>query len=641
VISASAPHIYHSALPLSPPTSIIHKLYEPHARPFVRVVRGLPISWKSSVATVYHDARVETAAWSPCNRFVAVALDYSAEVLDGATLERLYTFKHPWDGTSLLCFSPDSRLLTRLNDKLDLTSWDLQTGGPVSTISSGLDGSYGQRISSTYSMDGKMLAVAYKDFRKSAHAVTTYDLLSRTRTCRYHSPEGSIVNSIWTRGGCIRFAVVESEFITIWEVGFTSTDAPTEVERLPVPGNLGRLWGDLFLPALSRLFGGSEGSVLVWDARDSKLLLNAGGVRPMGMSFSSDGRFFVCGTLGREVYIWKESQAGYILYKTLMPSIFSFPTPFISPDGGSIVTAHNSIVQLWRTADPTPPPSIVPTQSVGHFVLEFLPNETLAAVARIHGNTATVLDLKFDDPRLTVDTGMAIIGLRVTLGTIVVVGEGRVVTWTLPARDCTFNARVNIDESVQATMFDYPAQEGYHQYVPYTSISPGLDYVAITNYGPDPLEIYEVSTGERLAGTAIGGVRPWLTALEIYQVSTSKGFSGTPMSWLMPWFTPDGREVWCMGDNVGGWTIVKDSESGVTKLEPIGPTIQPSGGNPWRSSRGYRVTDDWWVVSPSGKRLLWLPHDWRSHETSRKWSGRFLGLLYGELPEAVILELDE
>ena len=575
----------------------------------MRVVRGLPISWKSAVAAQYHQSGIERATWSPCGGFIAVALFNSVEVLDAVTLERLYVFKHPRDRTSWLCFSPDSRLLTRLNDKLDLTSWDLQTGGPVSTISSGLDESYGRRISSTYSMDGKIFAVAYGDSHRLT-SISTYDLLPRTHTCRYHAPEGSMV-SIWTHGGCIRFAAVGPGSITIWEVGFTSTDAPTEVERLPVPGDLGRLRVALFLPALSRLASVSDAGTMVWDARDSKLLLNVDDIVANTISFSSDGRFLACGTNSREVYIWKESGAGYELHKKFMTITQNLPKPAISPDGESIVTFYFSVVQLWRTADTTPSPS---TQSDNDFILEFSPDETLAAAAHVNGNTATVFDLKSGDPRLIVDADMGIIGLRVTWDTIVVVGEGKIVTWTLPAGDCIINARVNIDKSVQATTFDY-LEPGYRSFVPYTSISPGFDCVAVVGCGPDHLKIYDVSTGERLAGTATEG--------------------------LMPWFTPDGREVWCMDDNMEGWTIVEDGESGVTKLEPLEPTTYPSGGVPCRSSRGYQVTDDWWVVSPSGKRLLWLPHDWRSHETFRRWSGRFLGLLHRELPEAVILELDE
>jgi len=371
----------------------------------------------------------------------------------------------------------------------------------------------------------------------------------------------------------------------------------------------------LFLPTLSRFASATTSGVLVWDARNSKLLLDVGSTKITGISFSSDGCFFAYGIARTEICIWKESGTGYELHKKLMPTLLSSARPDISPDGGSIITSHSSMVQLWRTTDPTPSPAIVPTQSVGHFILEFSPEETLAAVGRMYGNTATVLDLKSGDPRLIVDAGMKIIGLRVNWDTIVVVGEGKVVTWTLPTGDGTFNARVNIDESVQVTMFDYPAIKVPRFYVPYISISPGFDRVAVIGRGSDNLDICDVSTGGHLAGT------------------TTRG-------WI-PCFTPDGREVWCIGHNVEGWSIVKDSESGVTKLEPLGPTAYPSGGVPCRSSRGYRVTDDWWVVSPSGKRLLWLPHDWRSGETSRRWNGRFLGLLHHELPEAVILELDE
>ena len=63
--------------------------------------------------------------------------------------------------------------------------------------------------------------------------------------------------------------------------------------------------------------------------------------------------------------------------------------------------------------------------------------------------------------------------------------------------------------------------------------------------------------------------------------------------------------------------------------------------NSWESPRSYNITDNGWVLSPRGKRLLWLPHHWRLGETYRTWGGRFLGSLHSELPEAVILELGD
>jgi len=599
---------------------MVHKLYDPHARPFVRVVQGLPVSWKPAVATTYRRGVVETAAWSLCGSFFAIARSNSTgiEVLDAVTLERLHTFNPPPDKTLWLSFSPDSRLLTRFSDNLGLTSWDLQTGGTFSTIPSEPGVSSILCLSSTYSTDGKMVAVAHGGF-VGISAISTYNLLSKTHTHRHRPPEGYIVVSVWTHGEYIRFAAAKSESITIWEVGFSLTDTPTEVERLPAPGNIDCSRETLYLPTLSRLANTPRNGLLVWDARGSKLLLNVvGDIRPMGMSFSPDGRFFACGTAGEAIYIWKESHTGYALQRLI--SVYGSTRPFFSPDGKSIITVHHSNIQLWRTADLTPSLSIAPAQSVARegFILEFSPDETLAAVAGLHGNTATVLDLKSGDPRLIVDADTEILGLRVTESTIVVVGEGRVITWNLPAGNRAFSARMNIDESVQATDFDYSVSDDCVRLVsPHTSISPDCNHVIIARGGSlDGLDLYDVSTGERLTGTATQG--------------------------SMPWFTPDGREVWNMGigGKVEGWTIVEDSESGVTELEPLGPTTYPAGGIPCRSSRGYQVTSDWWVVSPSGKRLLWLPHDWRS-DGRRMWSGRFLGLLHRELPEAVILELEE
>ena len=68
-------------------------------------------------------------------------------------------------------------------------------------------------------------------------------------------------------------------------------------------------------------------------------------------------------------------------------------------------------------------------------------------------------------------------------------------------------------------------------------------------------------------------------------------------------------------------------------------TEHPPEGYPWRSSRGYRATDDGWVFGPDGKRLLMLPSPWRSLALRRVWNERILALLHGVLQEPVILEL--
>ena len=91
-----------------------------------------------------------------------------------------------------------------------------------------------------------------------------------------------------------------------------------------------------------------------------------------------------------------------------------------------------------------------------------------------------------------------------------------------------------------------------------------------------------------------------------------------------------------------GWEIVEGGVSSVMKLKPLEETLYPSRAFLWHSIRGYKVTDDGWVLSPTQKRLLWLPHRWRSdREEDRLWSGRFLGLSHRLSSGVVILEFLE
>ena len=125
VISISAPHIYHTALPLSPQGSTIHKLYEQHAYPFVRIVLGVPFSWEPAIATRQFKQGFLLVTWSPCSKFLAVRGDATIDIIDAVTLSELNTFEC---STLIrqLSFSPGGHLLIGLSDQ-ELISWDLQT----------------------------------------------------------------------------------------------------------------------------------------------------------------------------------------------------------------------------------------------------------------------------------------------------------------------------------------------------------------------------------------------------------------------------------------------------------------------------------------------------------------------------------
>ena len=598
-----------------------------------RVVRGLPSSWDPTTATLYSETGLFEAVWSPCNRVITTVGDESVVILDGATLSRLNTFAIPSQYSEVYwrpSFSPDGHCLTLIGEA-QLVSWDLQTGGPLGAIPSGSEREENLfPFSSTYSEDGKAVAVAYSDSDsygiKCDTFIRTYDL-SGTEAGPHFVPGGRIIEPIWTHGKCIRFVTISLRSVAVSEVEFTSKNPPVKVESLPIADKIVGGTHFLFLPSLSQLAFTLNGIIQVWDAKAAKLLLESelpshhycNADPPIG-SFSSDGRFFVHGDAKGVTRVWKESPAGYVLHQKL-----SFPAsnvhlrPCLSPSGESIfMSPDRRAFHLWHTRDQV---LSLPSVSENNFTLAFSPDESFVAFARRRGNLVRIFNPFTGDLQSTVDTNMSVVCLGMTGSALIVVGEEKVVSWDLPGGDCTFNA--NINDSVRTTTLHRDQDTPYiNDGGPVCgSISPDFSRIAVL------FSLY------------------YQAHLHIYDLSTGRGLTSAPVlncQWVG--FTWDGREVWTAFLGLGsaakeGLKIVEDSGSGPIWLEPQDGIVCPSGVFPWEPRLGYEVTADGWVLSATRKRLLWLPHRWRSDWDCRVWSGRFLGLVHKELSEAVILEL--
>ena len=621
IINESAPHIYHSALPLSPRTSIVRTLYEGHALPMVRIAHGLPNSWEPSIAATRFSSPIDTAVWSPCSKFIAIAWGKSKatiEILDAVTLGRLTTLDFPLGRTRWLVFSPNAHLLTWFGEKPGkFISWEVQTGLLVSAISPDRRGT---PLSATYSACETMFGVSSRNDR--TFTISIYNVHSGTHIYS-RSVEGQALDEIWTHDRRLRFATTESESITTWETGFTETDTPTEVESLPIPGDSHRPGHFLLHPTLSRLAFIAGGRVKVWGTQNSEFLLDSADVEwPRRMSLSIGGRFFACGTSGPEIHLWEESPSGYTPNGKLISNAGT-SKPLISPCGESIIAFGESVIQLWRTTDPTSSSTALTRASQGngnHFTLGFSPDGALAAVTRVGDETVTIMDLESGIPRLIIDTSMKVHGLGVSGNTVVVVGEGKIVTWSLPEGNDIPDPRATVNDSVRTVTFDHPPFPTF-ALRPTTSVSPNLNRIAILEGRgrmDSRLHLYDVPTGECLTFIPMG-------------------------SEPSPWFTTDGSQVWCVADSGEAelWEIVEDGESSGSRLEHQDTTAHPPDGFPWRPSGGYSIEDDHrWVLNSSGKRLLWLPPHWLSEGWNRMWGGRFLALLDRELLEPVILELE-
>ena len=346
------------------------------------------------------------------------------------------------------------------------------------------------------------------------------------------------------------------------------------------------------------------------------------------MTFSYNGRFFACSTTGSSTYLWKESPDGYILHRILA----SGGRPLLAGNGESFVTRSGCAIQLWRARSFTTTPSSILDEGPRYlrdFILEFSPDERLAVVAKKRDNMVTVLNLKSGVPQSTIDASMDIYGLGVIGNTAVAIGYPKVIAWNLPTGDCVPHAllglggsswTINLDDSPSS--WSTNPNDSWPTTVGPASISPDSRYIALaieethsTVICPS-LYIYNASTGERL--------------VEEYGCPDTVRFS------------PDGRDLWCAdrGSEVAVWRVSDRQEqlerlvSGAYSMEHL------PEGNPWGSSPGYRVTNDWWILGPDENRLLMLPPPWQSYVVRRVWKGRFLALVHGGRSEPVILELE-
>ena len=593
-----------------------------------RVIQGVPISWDPSIANIRFSYAIHVTAWSPCSRFIAVVCFNLPVivVLDAGTLEQLHTMYSPYKRIewNYVTFSPGTHLLTAYSHHNGcIVNWDLQTGGVLSNFDAlGFHISESPTCNSmSYSLCETLIGVSF-----SNDTIIVYNVLSG-KSISSHSTKQPIVKMIWTHGEFLQFATIESGSIATWQVNFTSNHTPTRVGSLSTPHDFS---SDelVLLPATSRIAFSLDKKVVVWDTLHHKALLHSADAKnPRAMSFSPEGHFFLCGTISREFYIWKESPTGYLLHQKLVSGA-SRPTPYISLNGESVISSSGQILQLWHTKKS---PTSIQTAHCQHkrFLIGFSSDESLVAFTQTLSSTVTVLDTKSGNPWLVIDTDAPTCGLRMTEGQILVVCKGKVITWDLPARNSAFNPMRDTNDSVQTIALKLPQHVVFLQ----ASISPNLDYVAfgtgITT--KEPLSIYSMHSREKLATVPPDG----------YILGYRSGYRPGYRPGYKVGFTQNGHEVWCADEvTLNQWEIVKENGSNAITLKRLNKDAEVLCGLPWLSSHGYQVTHDGWILGSNGKCLLWLPHHWRPDKrVERVWSGKFLAVWNDNSSEPYILEM--
>ena len=126
-------HIYHSALPLSPPTTWLQECYCSEILQEVKVVKGLLAGWGICSRTVSLGALVNGISYS--NNTVAVGSWHNdIIILDAITGSQTAILSGHIDMVPSVVFSSDGRSLVSGSGDKTVKLWDMQTGGAIKTF---------------------------------------------------------------------------------------------------------------------------------------------------------------------------------------------------------------------------------------------------------------------------------------------------------------------------------------------------------------------------------------------------------------------------------------------------------------------------------------------------------------------------
>lgn len=381
LINESTPHLYLSALPFSPTSSVFAARFLARFPNVAQVATGRHQNWPSSQHVLRgHDLSVESVAFSPDGkRVVSASSDdtirfWDAEIgtqvgkplrghtkpvfaiafsPDGRRIAsgssdctiRIWDaengapigdpFRGHFDAVYTLAFSPDGRRIASGSNDNVIRLWDADTGEQAD---SPLQGHTAAIFSVAFSPDGKRIASGSYD-----HTIRIWD---SERGVQVGSPlrgHTMSVNSIaFSPDGKRIVSGSYDHTIRLWD---------SETGRklgTPFTGHIGSVTSVAFLPDGKHVVSGSfDHTIRLWDVGMGTQLGNplcGHSASVNSVAFSPDGRRLASGSYDDTIRFW-DAEAGAQTGKTHSISVSSVA---FSPDGKCVVSSsYDDVIRLW------------------------------------------------------------------------------------------------------------------------------------------------------------------------------------------------------------------------------------------------------------------------------------------------------
>jgi len=431
LINTSATHIYHSALELSPLSSIIRKFYyyqRPHPSP--RVVIGVPDSWELRTSVSVSHSYYLSSTWSPCGQTIAAVAEGVVRVWDALSLKPLSTLQSTKATTRFRCglaFSPDGYSLAGCSNT-GIIIWDIQTGGVVKEIECEITCNWLELV---WTLDGQSIGAisprVLETLTVHIYNITAGTILSSVTLQSKDKPY------VWAHDKSLQIATTtaldhKGYRINIFEVNSTLV----KIESFPFKSNsnLRAFSPTTYRISVSTLEDHNHSSkLLILDIQNSGVLLQEIGSYGYS-SFSPDASLFGAFS-GDYLHIWRYTSNQYTQWREFKQT----PTPFqFSPTSSSIL-GNAGILLYVIHSDHSPATLAIESATTTKSIPQdaYSPHGNYIATTHHGKSTISITNLCSQNPSPSqfIETNMDILKIVLTGNVLLVKGSDKVVAWLL------------------------------------------------------------------------------------------------------------------------------------------------------------------------------------------------------------------
>ena len=633
VINISATHIYHSALELSPLSSIIRKLYySQRLTSSPRVVAGTSDSWDQSVTIAGKGHRYTSCTWSPCGRFIAAQTYKAMEIRDSHTLELLSTLAGSSDELlGGLAYSPDGHSLACLS-ATGLIIWDIQTGG----IAKRTRNNHASSATLLWSSDGMTIAIMRfqrDQGQEPTYAVCMYDV--SLGTMQFPSTVQSICKPyLWADDTSfwIMAAVDDDKAFTINI--FKAGSALTKVESFPI-----QIQGGAniisFSPTTYHLSLSDGSHFAILDIQNSKYLLREQG-NFCKSCFSPTGCLFtLCSFDTHDLRIWANNFGHYSCIGQFMCQVpgIGLPSLLFSPKSSSILGCSDGGLQVWHSDDGH---TVLPTYSQPLTTISH--NGTYIATADKGNNTVTIAD-PFSHTLSQIDVCTEIQELALVGNVLLVICSKTILAWHLTREGMVAGVSCDRRAGLSDSIWSIPVTSKKN---PLSFAATGQTGIISYTCGLKSLQVYHIGTGEALQSHqepvlfgccfhSLEDVCKGLHHLHYHNLSRGDVFSVyggyTGDQCFKPGLCMYGScstQSLCVEDGSSTHRLCVEDGSSTHRLY----TNSGCSKDSWALAE--TIVQEGWVKDPEGRCRLWIPPEWRAF-ISGEWLCEITTLQF-ELP---------